>query len=342
MAHYTQINEKERVHIYNGLVQKKPRTKIAEELGRHRTTIWRERKRNSDHIGYLYPRDAQKRTEERKAKHGSKAERNQSLKEYIIDKLKQGWSPEIIAGRWKKEHPEQSISTEAIYQFIYKPKNKKLELWKFLIKRKKKRGLVRKKRAKTKIKNRVSVHERPKEIDARQEFGHYESDLFFNQGSKSANVLIATERVTRKAVLIKQDSKNSTNTINSLKTNIEKHAKSCTFDNGMEFAEHEKLGIQTFFCDAYSPWQKGSVENFIKLVREHIPFNVSSDAVTQELLDFVADKINNRPRKILGFLTANELFELESKKVNESRVKPALPAVEVSFNVKLEDVALHI
>jgi IS30 family transposase len=279
--------------------------------------------------------------EDRKARHGSKIERNSTLREYVINMLKIGWSPELVAGCWNTEHPDQTICTEAIYQYIYKPKHKKLELWKLLNKRKKKRGLVRKTRSKETIQGRVSIHNRPEEINARKEFGHYEGDLFFNKGSMSANVLVAQERVSRRVILIKQDSKHSTPTANALKEAIGSHAKSCTFDNGTEFAEHLALAILTFFCDPYSPWQKGSVENVIKLVREHLPFATDPDDITQELLNSVADKLNNRPRKILGFLTPNEVFEMGLKKEEESRMKPALPAVEVSFNLNLQGVALH-
>jgi IS30 family transposase len=341
MVYYTQLTEFERVRIYEGHKQGLSQRQIAESIGRDKSTVSRELRRNSDRIGYLYPRDAQKKTDERKARHGSKIERNMDLKNYVIDKLKIGWSPEVIAGRWKKERPDEGICAEAIYQFIYKPKYKKLELWKLLDKRKKKRGLVRKNRSKQTIQYRVSIDKRPEEINARQEFGHFEGDLFFNRGSQSANVLTTVERVSRLVSLVKQDSKQSDTTIKSLKKSIGSYATSCTFDNGKEFAEHYTLGIPTYFCDAYSPWQKGSVENAIKLIRRYIPFAMDPDSITQQLLDYVAHMINNRPRKILGFLTPYEVFENELKKKNESRVKSALPAAEVSFNLNLEGVALH-
>lgn len=340
MGQYTQLQEIERMRIFEGLKQGLSQRKIAEKIGRNVSTISRELRRNSDHVGYLYPRDAHKAAEDRKAKHGSKLERNTTLKAYTTDKLKLDWSPELIAGCWNKEYPDQAICTEAIYQYIYHPRNKNLELWKLLKKRKRQRGLIRKTRSKETIQDRVSIHNRPAEINTREEFGHYEGDLFFNKGSMSANVLVAQERVSRRVILIKQDSKHTTTTINALKEAIGSHAKSCTFDNGTEFAEHLTLAILTFFCDAHSPWQKGSVENVIKLVREHIPFATNQDEITQEKLNAVAEKLNNRPRKILDFLTPNEVFKNELKK-EESRVKPALPAAEVSFNLNLKGVALH-
>lgn len=340
MRQYTQLKELERVRIYEGKMQGLSISMIAESIGRNKSTVSREMIRNSDHVGYLYPRDAQKRTEDRKARHGSKIERNSNLRDYMMEKLKIGWSPELIAGCWKSDHVDQPISTEAIYQYIYAPKHKDLKLWSLLIKHKKKRGVVRKSQAKVIIQNRVSIHERPELINARQEIGHYEADLFFNRGSMSANVLVAQERVSRKVVLVKQDSKHSDSTMNALQDVIGPEAKSCSFDNGTEFAEHQKLGIPTFFCDPRSPWQKGSVENIIKLVRQLIPFSTSPIDITQNLLNWAADTLNNRPRKILGFLTPNEVFENELKK-GESRMKPALPAAEVSFNLNLEGVALH-
>src|SRR3972149_7799546 len=98
MEQYTQLKELERVRIYEGLMQGLPQRMIAERIGRDTSTVSREIRRNSDHIGYLYPRDAQKKTEGRKARHGSKIERNDALRNYMTDKLKLDWSPELIAG----------------------------------------------------------------------------------------------------------------------------------------------------------------------------------------------------------------------------------------------------
>jgi len=338
MKKYTQIKEQERVKIYDGVKQGMSQVEIGRLLGRNKSTVSRELKRNSDDIGYQYPRNSQRQTEARKARHGSKIARNKLMQSYVIEQLKNGWSPGVIAGRWSKEHPKQRICAETIYQFIYSTKQKPAELWKFLDKRKRKRGLVRKTRSKEKIQDRTSIHQRPPEVDARQQFGHVEGDLFFNQGNRSVNVLTTVE-----ISLVKHNSKHSKSIIASLKKSIGSYASSCTFDNGLEFAAHHTLGIPTYFCDAHSPWQKGSVENAIKLLRRYIPFAMEPRTITQEFLDSVAHMLNNRPRKILNFSTPYEVFMRELNQINPtlSRVKPALPAVEASFNSNLISVALH-
>lgn len=238
MNHYTQLREFERVRIYEGLKQGKSMASIGQEIGRDKSTISREIARNSDHIGYLYPRDAQKCTEYRKARHGSKIDRSPRLKDYIFEKARLGWSPGVIAGRWNREKPQEHICAEAIYQYAYHKENRGLALWKLFPKAKKKRGVIRKSRSTGQILFRTSIHDRPKEIGVRKNIGHYEADLIFNRGSQSANVLTAVERKSRMVALVKHESKHSIQIIESLKKYIGPTAKSCTFDNGKEFALH--------------------------------------------------------------------------------------------------------
>lgn len=341
MVYYTQLKELERVRIFDCRKQGISIRNIAEQIGRDKSTVSRELKRNSDHIGYLYPKDAQKKTDIRKARHGTKIDRNNELKRYVLEKLNQRWSPVIIAGRWTIENPEKRIGTEAIYQFIYHPKNKKLELWKLLLRKKRKRGVIRKQRSTGGIMHRVSIHQRPAGIETRELFGHYEADLMFNKGSQSENILTLVERKSRMVTFVKHESKHSEPIIESIKQKIGSTALSCTFDNGKEFALHHTLGMPTFFCDPGSPWQKGSVENMNGVGREFCPFTMDPNSITQEYLDLATDILNNRPRKILNFSTPYEVFVNESKKREKSRVKPAVPAVEVSFNQNLSSVALH-
>lgn len=343
MAYYTQLKEFERIRIYEGIKSGLSMNMIAQEIGRDKSTISREVARNSDQIGYLYPRDAQKHTNDRKARHGSKISRNPALKAYILEKAKLDWAPNVIAGRWNMENPNQSICAEAIYQYSYHPANKDLELWKLFPRTKKKRGVARRqKSSQGTILHRVSIRERPAEIEVRETPGHYEADLMFNQGSQSANILTVVERKSRYLHMVKHESKHSEQIKQSLKKRLGPEAKSCTFDNGKEFALHYQLGIPTFFCNPGSPWQKGSNENSNGLVRRYIPFSMSPHLVTQEYLDSVAYIMNNKPRKILGYLTPLEVFMQDQEKEKESRLKPALPAAEVSFYQKNSAVALHV
>jgi IS30 family transposase len=210
MKYYTQIKEIDRVKIYNGLVQGLSINKIAAAIDRHKSTIYRELQRNSDRIGYLYPRDAHAQTKQRKARHGSKIDRNPNLKAYVIKQILLGRAPVVIAGGWNKNHPNKRVCAESIYQFAYHSKNIHLDLWKHFPKAKKKRGLMRKKRKSgSTILHRISIHHRSPEIENREEFGHYEADLMFNKGSQSANVLTIVERKSRRVFLVKHHSKQS-------------------------------------------------------------------------------------------------------------------------------------
>jgi len=345
MNHYTQLKEFERVRIYEGLKRGLSLKMIGDEIGRDKSSVSREISRNSDQFGYLYPRDAQKRTDMRKARHGSKINRNPALKAYVMEGVKEKWSPSVIAGRWSLEHPEQSLCAEAIYQFAYHDQNKHLMLWAQFFRAKKKRGHIRKSpKPVGGIPHRISVHNRPAEIGTRESFGHCEADLIFTKGSQAANVLTAVERKSRMIFLSKHESKQSAPIVASLKYMIGNIAKSCTFDNGKEFTEHHTLGILTYFCDPGAPWQKGGIENANNIIRRDVPFDMDPKSITQEYLDAAAYKMNNRPRKILGFLTPQEVFTkcVEQEK-EQSRMKSAMPDVEAEtvFYQKSLFVALH-
>lgn len=239
------------------------------------------------------------------------------LKEYVIKKLNLRWSPIAIAGRWSKENLRSTITAEAIYQFVYNPKNKHLELCKLLPRRKPKRGLARKTHSRGGILHRISIHQRPAEIKNRKEGGHFEIDLFFHKGNQSSNVLAAVDRKSRYAITIKNSSKNSAIVMQQLIIKIGTMAKSATFDNGTEFAQHMLLrekAIQTYFCDPGAPWQKGSAEHFIGMTRRYIPFKIPSRLVSQTLLDSMVYSINHTPRKILNFKTPCEVFSAEFQK----------------------------
>jgi len=341
MEHFTQLTYHERAKIYSGLCTGKSKNSIAQELGRAKSTIYREIYRNSDRIGYLYPGIAHENAQKRKNRNEPKISRNQKLKSYIIAKLKKRWSPNVIAGRYKLENPGKGISAETIYQWIYSGEGEDLKLKKLLVRAHKKRGFKRKTK-RSSIKNRVSIHARPEHINNRSEIGHWECDLIFNRGSQSKNICTLTDRLTRKSILIKNESKHSKTVIDAITLHLVKRRadfKSITFDNGSEFADHtklNKLGSSTYFCDPGCPWQKGSIEHLNGMIRRFLPFNLSTNDITNQLVKSVTRKMNNMPRAILGFMTP-----LEFQRGRESRVKLAQPATEANVNVKQSGVAFR-
>ena len=310
---FSQLSYHERVRIYNGLCQGKTQKTIAEMIGRQPSTISREIRRNSDHIGYCYAGEADQMAQNRRNKNEPKISRNGELQRYLIEKIKKGWSPRAIAGRWSLEN-DRKISPEAIYQWIYGKEGEALGLKKLLVRAHKKRGLRRKKPKVSKIKNRVSIHVRPEAINQRLEPGHFEGDLIFNIGSQSENVCTMIDRVTRQSILIKNKTKHTKLVVDAIIEHIKAagiSVKTMTFDNGSEFAEHERLkaelGIDTYFCDPGSPWQKGGIENLNGVSRRYFPFDQPAHEITSERVAEVNELLNNMPRAILGFRTPLEV-----------------------------------
>lgn len=350
MRKFSQLSYHERHKIYTGLCQQQSKRTIAKALDRPTSAVTREIIRNSDQYGYFYPMAAQEATQKRKHKNAPKIDRNPELEAYIIKKLNDRWSPEMIASQWSIDHKDETICKETIYEWLYSSnESKKVKLRKLLIRKHKKRGL-RPRKNKSTIKNKVSIHDRPSHINERLEVGHYECDLMFNSGSQSKNICTLIERVTRKAYLIYNENKSTNTVIDSLIKRINDEGlviKSMTFDNGTEFAAHSQLktlGIDTYFCDPGKPWQKGSIENLNGMLRRFVPFSLPVEDITEKFVAKINKMINLMPRTILSQKTPLEAFRKACKtiKKNKSRVKLAVPATEaVLYSQKTSSVAFH-
>jgi IS30 family transposase len=348
MKSFKQLSYHEREKIYRGLCDRRTNKEIAQMLDRPESTISREIRRNSDRIGYLWPIDATKKAEKRRHKNKPKIINNKGLMDYIITKLHDRWSPNAIANSWNKTN-DVTISKEAIYQWIYTKDAEVLKLRKLLVRAHKRRGFKRKPSG-SKIKNRVSIHVRPYNINQRLEAGHYECDLMFNSGNQSKNICTFIERITRKAFLIYNENKSTQTVIDALIKRISDEGlvvKSITFDNGTEFADHSRLnelGISTYFCDPGKPWQKGGIENLNGILRRFLPFELAAADITEAYVEKINNMINRMPRDILSWETPldkfNELFN--SFELKESREKSALPAAEaIPFYQNNLDIAFH-
>jgi IS30 family transposase len=347
MEKFQQLSYHERYKIYRGLMEQKSIRKIAKTIERPASTISREIKRNSDKYGYLYPGDAHKAAQDRKHITKPKIDKKIKLQDYVKEKLKSKWSPDTIAGRWSLKNPEESVCRETIYRWLYRSNDlEKKELRSLLPRAHKKRGF-RSKPARSNIKNKVSIHERPNNINNRSEAGHYECDLVFNQGSASKNICTLIERVTRKCIIIRNENKSTKTVIDGIIEHITKEGiviKSITFDNGTEFAGHErfnKMGIKTYFCEPAKPYQKGAIEHLNGMIRRYLPFNLAASSITKEYVEQINIIMNNIPRKILGYKTPMEM-QKQPVPNQESRVKLATPAMEaVFFNEKTLSVAFR-
>lgn len=315
---YVQLTESERELIATMHWEGKGPSEIARTISRDKGTISRELKRNASTEYRCYtPCQAHKRSIQRKltARHSRPLLKNKNIQQYVRQKLKLGWSPEIISGRLKKNG--QSISHEAIYQFIYHrdtPDREQLisQLCRAYRKRRIK-GKGRKVR-KTKIPNRVSIDARPKAADHRKQVGHWEGDTLISRKSKAA-LHSMTERVTRLLRLSKLESKSAAETnravAKALKNLPAKAKRSLTLDNGTENASHEELtktlGIKCYFADPYAAWQRGSNEQINGLIRRYLPKGTDFSKIDKDQIKRIEKLINNRPRKCLGFKTPLEV-----------------------------------
>jgi IS30 family transposase len=311
---HNHLTQEKRSEIYLLHAGGKSRGKIAQILGVHKSTISRELKRNKDpDVGVYLPDKAQILAQQRRNRPGSKIECSKALQTTIIDHIAMGWSPEVIAGRLKTENVEHTISHESIYKWIY-GEGKNHNLIQYLVRRKRKRGQRPCRKAKASlIPDRLSIHERP--LEFLEEFGHWEGDTVIFAGNKGA--LVTLYERTSKVVLAKKVPQKKADIVEEAIENIlhdlpENSKKSITFDNGGEFAQHMKLREfledKTYFCDPYSSWQKGGVENANGIIRRDIPKGSKEKNYTDMDIELIIDDINNTPRKSLGFLTPIEKF----------------------------------
>lgn len=305
MNHYTRITKQERYAIELGIRTRKSMREIAKKIDRAPKTVAAEVKRNGGCLRYYANQADFEKAKPNKLGY-SKINTIPLLGAYIREKLIERWSPEVIAGRWNMENEKARISHESIYAWVY---NQPDDLYLQLPRRKKKRG-KKPQRSKSNIPNRISIHKRPEHINNRSEAGHYEADLVFQQGNGSQNILSVVERKSRKIMLIKNDSKHTNVVIGALKkacAKSEYSIDSITFDNGSEFTDHSELGVDTYFCDPGSPWQKGAIEHVNGIVRRYIDYRIDPKNIDQKMLNSVADLINNKPRRKLNFYTPNEM-----------------------------------
>ena len=298
--------------------QEKSMREISRELGRAPSTVSRELCRNEQFADtrVIYPIHAQMKANGRRRRAYRKPRlKTRALQSYVVRKLKQGWSPQVIAGRLKYLKREVSISHEAIYQFIY---SKRADLREYLVRnhrRRWKRGQSKKFRNKTPIPGRISIAERPAIVGERTQLGHWEADLMVARAEQDA-VHAMIERKSRRVCLSKiSDRKAPTvrhKIISRLKRFPTRYRRTITYDNGKENVEHQKvnatLKTKSFFTDAYASWQKGSVENVIGIVRRTYPKRTNLSAVSLKALKGLERKLNSIPRKSLQFRTPMEVF----------------------------------
>lgn len=291
---------------------------IAAALDRQASTISRELRRNTGsgpRAGAYRPTYAQEQTAARRWS-GCRLDRNDELRDRVLDRLGQGWSPEEVAGRLRLEAGRTVIGCETIYRFIYAQLKRTNDFsWRQYLPRAKHRRGYRHKRGglspALSMKGRVPISQRPPDAADRHQPGHWEADfmLFAGYGQQ---LLVLHERTSRLTALVRTPTRKAVPTAGALARLMdplpEALRRSLTFDNGTEFAEHHRLGLATFFCDPHAPWQKGGVENAIGRFRRWLPRQTDLDQLTAQDILRAAQAYNHTPRKRLDYLTPAEVF----------------------------------
>jgi IS30 family transposase len=318
---YGQLSLEERIEIYRLHADGISRNKIASALGRSPSTISRELNRNSKRTkvwpgGYEPARAQQLAERRRRWDCRFKLARQPGLRNRVRKSLAMGHSPEQIAGRLARKHGRVIISHESIYRFIYHRTAQGDYWYRLLPHHKKIRGRRRLGGSSgSLIKQRRAITERPAEVEDRKAPGHWEADfMMFSQPGQG--LLVLHERQTRFSMVHRPVDRKAIPTAQNIIRQLLKlpHAmrQTISFDNGNEFAEHHRLhkilGVQTFFCDPHSPWQKGGVENSIGRLRRSLPRKTNLNLITAADLRRHVHRLNNTPRKCLDYKTPAEAF----------------------------------
>lgn len=320
MRKFTQLTLKERYQISAYIKVGYTQNEIANTLGIAQSTISRELKRNSSE-GKYKPELAEQFCFFRHKTKTKSIKLTRKVMNYIKDKLKEDWSPEQISGVMKKDKLS-NVSHETIYQYIYKNKHHGGKLYlKLRHKNKKyhKRGSEYNFRGV--IKNRVSIDKRPKVVEHKKRIGDFEIDTVIGKNHIGALVTIV-DRASKFTLIKKVNSRKAdivTQALIDMLYPIKSITHTITSDNGKEFAYHEQvskaLGTKFYFANPYHSWERGLNEHTNGLIRQYLPKQTDFTKVKRKEIREIQNRLNNRPRKSLGYKTPSEVFYAKVAKI---------------------------
>ena len=310
-----QLNAKDRAVLAQLLELELSKTEIARRLGKHRTTIHRELKRNSGPLGYLDV-EAQQRTEARRSFRFRIRKLDQpAVREFVRTGLQQCWSPDQIAGRIQRAFPRQPkrhVSRQTIYNWIVQQETQGRSWRTFL-----RFGKPRRRRPENagRLPGAVSLDGRPKAANERRRFGDWEGDTLVSRGRRGGLASIV-ERKSGFTLLARVDDLKAPTVREAAESKLTPLPamlrRTITFDNGKEFAEHEQLaaatGVNVYFARPYCSWQRGTNENTNGLIRQYFPKGTDFRDVSHRAVADLQSSLNDRPRKRLGYRTPREVL----------------------------------
>lgn len=308
---YTQLTREQRYQIYALLKAGHNQTQIAAVVACHKSTISRELQRNRGYKGYR-PLQAQALARGRRYQsHPARIAAPTWTQVELL--LRQQWSPEQIAGRLRLEQ-QPAVSHERIYHYIYADKQSGGTLYRHLRSQKKQRKRYGGYARQGQIPNRISIEQRPAIVASKGRLGDWEADTIIGARHRGA-ILSCTERRSKLTLLRKLETKAAS----EVKRNFIELLAPCadlvhtiTVDNGKEFSDHRDLAAvlqaDIYFAHPYASWERGLNENTNGLIRQYFPKKYDFNKITSHDVQLVAARLNNRPRKTLGFRTPNEVF----------------------------------
>jgi transposase, IS30 family len=314
---FTHLSIDERSIMVSLLQQGASQKEIAKKINRSESTISREIKRNLpkepfEHAGY-HAYTAQKLAEQRKSDASAQKRIPEKVWKIVKELLQLQWSPQAISERVEQE-TSYKVSHESIYQFVYKDRKNGGCLYQNLRQshRKRRKRFPKKPRvAATSVKRSIEVRE--KVINNRGRLGDFEGDTVVGANHK-AYFLTLVDRLSRYVIIKKMDDKCAETTCDALMEAVQENKKSfhsLTLDNGTEFANFEYFesctGIKTYFAHPYSSYERGTNENTNGLIRQYAPKKTDFSGFTQEETSFIEDRLNHRPRRVLGYKTPYEV-----------------------------------
>jgi len=310
MRIYTQLTQEQRYQIYALLKAGHNQTEIAILINVHKSTISRELRRNRGPRGYR-PKQAHQFALNRRIR--ARYRIDTSIWRIIESMIRKEWSPEQVSG-WLNENCGLQISHEWIYQYILTDKRAGGELHRHLRCQKRRRKRYGSYDRRGKLKNRVSIDQRPAIVDTRQRLGDWEVDTIIGKGHRHAIVSL-TERKSRYALLKKVERKTAQavgDAVIELLKSLPVCVHTITSDNGREFADHERIARELrtdiYFAHPYSSWERATNENMNGLVRQYFPKKLNFAKITDDDIEFVMERLNNRPRKCLDFRSPKQVF----------------------------------
>lgn len=308
---YKHLTQAQRYHLYEMIQMKLSQKQMAQIINVSESTISRELKRNTGKRGHYLKSAHQLAIARRKDKAHTRFTKEDW---YLIERyIKRQVSPEQISIRLKYKK-RLSISPEWIYQHIYKDKQRGGILYTHLRCKKKNRKKYGGTRKLNNIRNRVSIEERPKIVDSRKRYGDWEVDTVIGrQGGKVLVTLVERKsKLSLMALSVNKTAVAVKDTLIALMKSLSSCVHTLTYDNGPEFALHEaidkELKSQGYFAHPFCSGERGLSENTNGLIRQYLPKKSSFDHISQTTIQFIMERLNNRPRKALNGRTPNEVF----------------------------------